>query len=272
MDSDRIILELRKNRKVDPWSELALASIYNETTDVCIIKPKTLFSIGRNGDLDTGAFETIWGVGGNETYLTTNTIDRIVSTSLLDVYVIKVEGHTVTGIGVNAQFTFVVQEVTLNGQTDVSLTTPLARVSRIYNNNGTNLVGAISVFDTTGSSVAGVVSPTSAIHITIVAGEQESEKGATTFSNSDYGIITSISGGNSSRSTALLDFALEVREVGKVFRSIYHWGVSTGSVTINLNPYIVIRKNSDIRIVARTNTNNTEAFSAFNCIFGLVQI
>jgi len=252
---------LKTAQQTDTFSEVALAFIYDTYGDRCIIKPKTLFKFGKNPDLDATVKETIWGTGGDEVYCTDNLINRIVSTSALDTYAVKIEGHTVTGTGVNAQYTFVVQEITLNGTTPVALTTPLARISLTYNNSDSLLVGTVTVFESVATTV----------HMTIIAGEQNGEKCSTTFSNSDYGIITQLTGGNSSKTSALLEFELEIRNPGKIFRRMYRWGVATGSVSINLNPYIVIPKNSDVRIRAVSNTNNTEGFASFNCLFGLVQ-
>lgn len=259
---------LQTSTITNEWANLAIAEIYNTYGDRVIIKPKTLIKFGKNTDIDTGVQETVWQVGGNETYATGNTIDTVVSTSTSDTVAVTIEGHTLSG----SEFTFVSQTATLTGQTDVVLGTPLARVSRLYNDNGTDLVGAVSVFDNTaGSSSAGVVTPAAALHLITATGDNQSEKCATTFSNVDYGIITQFIGGQSSKTNALIEFELQFRPVGKVWRHIYHWGSSSTTVNIVLNPYIIIPKNGDIRIRATSNTANTEIFASFHAIFGLVQ-
>jgi len=251
----------------DQWSNLAIAEILNTYGDIVTIKPKTLFKYGRNLDLDVGIPETIWGTGGNETFVNTNTIDRVVSTDALDSETISIEGHTLSG----SEFTFVVQDITLNGQTPVSLTTPLARCSRIANNNGTDILGLVSVFDTTGTATLGVVTPASAIHCQIELGRNQSQKCQTTFSKSDYGFVTQVTGGPSSKTNALVEYDLQIREVNKVWKTKFQWGSSGSSVVINFAPYLIVPKNADVRIVGISNTNNTEVFASFNCIFGLVQ-
>ena len=258
---------LRVAQKTNEWVELAIDEILDTYGDTVILKPKTLFKYGKNIDLDASVPETIWTVGGDETLLTGNTIDTIVSTDAADVYEVLIEGHTLAA-GV---FTFVVQSVTLTGQTDVALTTPLARCSRISNNNGTDLVGTVTVFDTTGTSSSGVVTPATAIHNEIEIGHQQSQKCQTTFSNTDYGIITAVNGGASAKLTALVEFDLQIKEVNKVWKTKYQWGTSGGSVNTPFSPYLIVPKNSDIRIRATSNTNNTEAFASFNVVFGAVQ-
>ena len=251
------------------WTNLGFAEVFENTGDVLSLKSKTIFKFGRNQDLDSGVFEEIWAQGGIETYATSNSIDTIVSTDALDVYEVIIEGHTLSG----SEFTFVTQTVTLTGQTDVALPTPLARCSRVTKNNGTEFVGLITVFDdTAGSSSSGIVTPVAAIHCEIAEGEQTSQKAATTFSNVDYGFITEVSGGPASRTSALLEFKLQIRKFGKVFLTKYQWGTSGGSVVVQLEPYIIVPKNADIRILGKSNTNNTEAFASFSAIIGEVQV
>ena len=111
-------------------------------------KAKSLIKFGTNGDLDSSVSETIWETGGNEALKTANDIDVVVSTSASDTQSVTIEGHTISG----NDLTFVSQTVNLNGTTNVSLTTPLARANRLVNNNGTDFVGDITVEDN-GTSV-----------------------------------------------------------------------------------------------------------------------
>ena len=59
-------------------------------------KAKSLIEFGRSGNLSAnGDLETIWTVGGNETYVTGNTIAYISSSSASDTEEITIECHTV---------------------------------------------------------------------------------------------------------------------------------------------------------------------------------
>ena len=144
-------------------------------------KAKSLIKFGKSADLSTNGLQTVWTVGGNEVYVSDNTIAYVSSSNALDVQEVTIEGHTITGTGFDQEFTFVVQNVTLNGQTPVALTTPLARTSRMYNNNGQELVGRVVVYENT-TVVGGVPSDATKIHLDIPAGFQSSFKAATPFS------------------------------------------------------------------------------------------
>lgn len=226
-------------------------------------KAKSLVRFGKSASLVTGSLQTVWTVGGNETYVNANLIDSISSSSTLDNKEIYIEGHTVVGTGEDQKFTFVTQRVNLNGQTRVALPIPLARVSLAYNDNGTPLVGRVVVYENT-ALVGGIPSDVTKIHIDIPLGFQESFKGATTFSNGDYYILTGGFGSVSLKQDGAADFYLEIREPGKIFRQVA--GISAtnaGPWTINLDPAVIIPKNCDIRVRVETSANNIVVFTSF---------
>lgn len=226
-------------------------------------KSKSLIKFGKSGELTTGSLQTVWTVGGNETYISTNSIDSISSSSALDTEVIYIEGHTVTGTGTDQQFTFVTQTVQLNGQTRVALPTPLARASMAYNDNGTSLVGRVVVYENT-ALTGGVPTDATKIHLDIPAGLQESFKAATTFSDSDYFILTGGFGSVSLKQDGAADFYLEVRPPGKVFRQVAAISATNaGPWQINLDPAVIVPKNYDVRVRAETSANNLVVFTSF---------
>lgn len=223
-------------------------------------KGKSLIKFGKSAPLATGSLQTVWTVGGNETYVSTNTIDSISSSSALDTQEIYLECHTVDESG---NFTFLTQTVALNGQNRVALPVPVARVSLIYNNNGTNLVGRVVVYENT-TLVGGVPSDVSKIHIDIPQGLQESFKAATTFSSSDYFILTGGFGSVSLKQAGAADFYLEIKEPGKVFRQVAAVSAASASPwNINLDPAVIIPKNCDVRVRVETGTNNVVVFTVF---------
>lgn len=239
--------------------------IQSLTGDVVSIdkKAKSLIKFGKSAELTANTLETVWTVGGNENYVTDNTIEYISSSSASDTQTIKLECHTVTGTGTDSKFTFLVQEVTLNGQTPVALDTPVARVSHAYNSNGTEIVGRITVYENT-SVVGGVPSDATKIHIDIPQGLQGSFKGATTFSDADYYVLTGGFGSVSKKQDAAVDFYLEVREVGGVFIQRAAISASTGGPwDIDLDPAVIIPKNADVRITAETGSNGAVVFGVF---------
>lgn len=227
-------------------------------------KAKSLIKFGKSAALPIGSFQTIWTVGGNEVYVSDNTITHVSSSSALDTQEVTIEGHTVSGTGFDQEFTFVTQNVTTNGQTPVALTTPLARTSRMYNNNGQELVGRVVVYEDT-PVVGGIPSDQTKIHIDIPTGFQSSFKAATTFSNEDYYILTGAYGAVSLKQTAAVDFYLEVRLPGRTFRQVALFTASSsgGAFNVEFDPSIIIPKNSDVRLRCESSSNNAVAFGVF---------
>jgi len=206
-------------------------------------KGKSLIKFGVNSAIQSGVSETVWMVGGNETYPTGNDIDIVTSTSGSDTQDVVIEGHTLSG----SDLTFVTQTATLNGTSDVTLTTPLYRANRMYNNNSADFVGTVTVEDN-GTSV----------HLQAATGNQ-SLKCATSTSSVDYWIITGIEGSVERSTSAVVDFELQVREYGKVFRTRFFFTSDQSGRYIPLSDTpIIVKPNSDIRMIATSNTNSTE--------------
>ena len=227
------------------------------------VNAKSLIKFGKSAALTTGSLQTVWTVGGNETYVNANTIDSISSSSVADQEEIYIEGHTVSGTGFDQQFTFVSFVVNLNGRTRVALPIPLARVSMAYNNNGSPLAGRVVVYENT-ALTNGIPTDVTKIHIDIPLGFQESFKAATTFSNTDYYILTGGFGAVSGKQNGAADFYLEIREPGKVFRQVAAVaGSNSGPWSIDLDPAVVIPKNCDIRVRVDSSSNNLVVFTSF---------
>ena len=223
-------------------------------------KAKSLIKFGKSASLPAGSLQTVWTVGGNETYVDDNTIDSISSSNVNDNQEIYLECHTVDAEG---NFTFLTQTVNLNGQTRVALPVPVARVSMAYNNNGTEIQGRVAVYENT-TLTNGIPTDVSKIHIDIPLGLQESFKAATTFSNTDYFVLTGGFGSVSSKQAGAADFYLELREQGKVFRQVAAISAtSSGPWEIKLDPAVIIPKNADIRVRAETEDNNLVVFTVF---------
>lgn len=213
------------------------------TVDVDVwSKGKSLMKFGRNPDLN-GVTEMVWNTGGIETLKTANDIDNIVSSDAGDNQEVVIEGHTIS----SGDLTFVTQKATLNGTTNVALTTPLARVHRVYNNDSTDFAGTITVIDS-GTST----------NLTIPVGQNQSKKCASAISQNDFYIVTYLSGGVVGSVSANVNFAFQTKQTGKVWRTQYEFNTNTYT-NVELNPCIIVPKNHDFRMVATSDTNNTEA-------------
>ena len=257
---------------IDFWTRQAEAEVFNTYGDVVSVfsKAKSLTKFGAHPSLGTSQ-ETVWSTGANlanESYLSTNGIDKISSSSGSDTVDIKIEGHTVSG-GV---FTFVVQTVTLTGQTAATLSTPLARVSRVYNVDATDLVGSLYVHEADTLS-SGVPTTVAKIHARVPAGENQSFKCATTVSNTDYMFITSAAGACIKKTSGLAEFKLQIREAGGVFRSQFTFAADTdgaSTFSYNFRPYLLLPKNADIRMVATASAASTPVSGSFSGVLASV--
>ena len=206
---------------------------------------------------------TALGSETEETFVADNLIDSIVSSSASDVDLdIVIEGHTVAD-GVT---TFVVQTATLDasdGTTAVALDTPLFRVTRIYNaDTTTKLVGNIYVYeDDTGRTDAKT-------HISIPAGEQKSQKAATTISSSDYWIVTNFSLSVLTTATKYAQARIEVKPTGSSVWLPITQNISctdtTGTIELLKEPYIIVPKNYDVRLAVKTNTSGVAVAGGFS--------
>ncbi len=258
---NRRIYEVPDGRLVQ--AEREIQSTFGDTVSIDK-KAKSLLKFGKSAELSADTIETVWSYGGHEVYVQDNLIDSIVSSNVVDNQEIYLECHTVEGTGADQKFTFMTQTVTLNGQTRVPLPTPVARVSKAYNNNGTELVGAVYVYQET-PLTNGVPQDRTKVHAHIPQGFQQSFKGATTFSNEDYYILTGGFGSVSNKQAASVDFYLEIRTPDKVFRqgAAVSAGSAGGSWDIDLDPCIIIPKNADIRITCETATQGAVVFGSF---------
>lgn len=229
-----------------------ISGTYSDTVSV-EQKAKSLIKFGVNGNIGTTE-EMVWGQGGIETLATGNDIDTISSSNAGDTQSVTIEGHTLSG----SELTFVIQSATLNGQNKVTLTTPLYRSTRMFNNSGTAFAGDIYVYED-GAISSGVPDTAADIHLKASIGDDQSLKCATSVSNLDYWIVTGLTLGVNKSASRAVEFKLQVKEFGKVFRTRFFASCSsdTGSIHIPFDPCIIIPKNSDVRVLATSSGTST---------------
>lgn len=245
---------------MDPWIALAELEVWKEEgIEVSVArKAKQLIKFGRSDEVGSSAYQTLalfkTGVT-DETFATTNAIDSISSSDAADDQDLLIEGHTIDGSG---NLTFVSQPATLNGRTRVALATPLARATRAYNDDATELAGTVYVYEDS-DITDGVPDDGTKSHLTIPIGRQQSYKGATSISADEYWFITGIFASVLRNAGADIDLVLEIREKDKVFRQRPPITLSRGgstTVLINFNPFLIVKANSDVRLRAITLTGS----------------
>lgn len=260
-----------------------ISSTYGDTVSIQS-KAKNLTKFGRTSNADSGVATTIAQFQGsvvNETFVSTNIIDSVVSDSASDTETLVIEGHTIDGSG---NLTFVSQEATLTGTTEVTLGTPLARANRAYVKAGTfaspasDLVGNVYIYDNTDGISAGVPVTAAATKCMIVAGSNQTEKCATSISSADYWLINHITVAipAGAASTVNVEFNFEIRDVanGGVWLPLgVQISLRAGSQSVYqeiVGYETIIPKNHDFRAVALSNTNNTEVLCDVSGVLAIV--
>lgn len=185
----------------------------------------------------------------HEILLTSNGITSIVSEDTGDTMELVVEGHTVAG-GV---FTRVTQTVTMNGRTAVVLDTALGRVELVSNETATEFTGPIYVYEG-GAITLGKPDTDSENHLIIPVGAHGgSEKAALTTEAGEYIFLTSFKGSVLKKTAAVVDIELQTKGRGGVWHHAKRFSVATTGLSSNgptLSPPLIIRPNTDVRVVA----------------------
>ena len=255
----------------DPWVQHAIEVIESTYGDVVSIqdKDKDLLKFGRNQLVNTtkSTLMTLPVGIDNETYVSSNLITQISSSSGSDTGSVTIEGHTSSD---GLTFTFTTQTLTLTGQTAKVLTTPLCRVSRVVNNGSSDLVGSIYVAETD-ALTAGVPQTAAKVHLIVVAGLNNSEKAATTISNNDYYILTGFYSDCLEKTAAFAVIHLEVREAGKTFVNKVDIAANTNANgRYDFKPYLIVPKNSDVRLRATANAAGKDVSGGFSGVLASV--
>jgi len=265
------------------YSENEIYRSYGDFVSVAA-KGKSLLKFGKNAIVGT-AWTTIQEFQGseiNETFLTTNGITHVVSDDAGNTMSVDIEGHT---IDANGLLTFSIQTVTLQGLTPVPLTTPLRDATRIAVKNGTfaspavDMQASSNVYVYEGGAVTdGVPNTASETHLLMTADalkpNNQSFKASTSISNVDYAIVHTVYADVNKKTTASVDFRLEVRELGGVWRPKFERTLISTSVqeqTFLLQPHTIVPPNSDVRIVALSSVANTSITAGFNSYLAIIE-
>lgn len=228
-------------------------------------KDKALTKYGQNALLGTSEATIMQLPAGidNETYVSTNIIDSISTNDSDAAGSVRVEGHY---LDADSNFIFHVQFPTLDGQNEVTLSQPLARISRLRKVAGSTVLAASKLvygYDNTGVTLAsGVPDVDAQVHIIMDSNEGTSLKGASTISSSDFYLIEGLLLGVNKKTTANVDFRLKVREQnGDFITSIPPITLtnSIGSRYFPLPELEIVPANADFKIVTISSATNTEA-------------
>ena len=236
-------------------------------------KDKALTKYGENALLGTSEATVMQLPAGidNETYVSTNIIDSISTNDADAAGSLRVEGHY---LDADNNFIFHVQFPTLNGQSEVALSQPLARISRLRKVAGSTVLAASKLvygYDNTDVTLAsGVPNVDAQVHIIMDSNEGTSGKGASTISNNDFYFIEGLLLGVNKKTTATVDFRLRVREQGGDFITTIPKITltnTTGSRYFPLPEIEIVPSNADFKVTSVSSASNTEATCG---VFGIL--
>ena len=199
---------------------------------------------------------------------TTNAIDTLSSSDAGDTQDVIVEGHYFSG----SDLIFTVQSTTLNGQNKVTLTQPLARATRFFNNSGTDFAGTIYCYEDS-AITNGVPDDINTIHLQGTGTDNQSFKAATAISFQDYWLITQLYAVVNEKTAGTVDFKFQIAEQNKVFRTRVPGSASSDgpAFAVKLNPVLIVRPNSDFRISAVASAANTSVEAWANGYLAIVK-
>jgi hypothetical protein len=243
--------------------ELAQLEIYKTYGHRTTINRKTLRKYGRSTDVGTTEIDiNSWNVTATptETLPSTNAIDSISSSNAADTaVVVYIEGMTIS----SGVLTFVSQTKTLNGQSKVTLDTPLARCTRVR----CAAVGDIYVYQDS-AITAGVPNDLSKVHNKVLAAENTSLKAGTSIASTNYFILTHYwATMGKAAGSAAVDVRVKIANLddeilGNNFYTDDIWAVSLDSPLEQLVlPYEIIKPNSDI-VMTGVASSGTQAINA----------
>ena len=203
--------------------------------------------------------EDIWLYGGIKTYSTTADIDTLTSSNANDTVDIVIEG-------LDENWDAVTQTATLNGQTDVPLTTPLIRVNAMYNDSGTALVGNVYLF-VHGETSGGVPTTATTIRRYIAIGYDRSLQSHISIPRYHVGVVTGLCYSIGGKKAGYTTFKFYKRAFGKVWltedpRDLGTTG--TSSVDCHLPVPIILSPKSDFRVTANTSTADITGSAAIS--------
>lgn len=234
-----------------------------------VTKKTFIHKFGHAGEIDVAdTFVPIWdGAGvltaGNRdyNYSITNDINTVSSSNVADTHDLEIQG-------LDINYELITQTVTLNGQNKVTLTTPLLRVFRMFNNNSSDFAGNIYCYVDTAISV-GVPTDTTKIRAIINNGNNQTlmalytvPAGKTAYMR-DYYVALLRSADNQSR------VKLWSRLEGKVFRLKHQIAVSnrgTSAYQHRFEEPEVFTEKTDIYLSADADANDTEVSGGFDIV------
>ena len=246
------------------WLDNAVKEIKSSYGHIVAIRPKSLHKFGRATSLGTSETE-INSINQNETYVATNAIDTLSCSSADNTHLVYVEGMTIS----DGVISFEAQTATLNGQSKVTLDTPLYRVTRMENRGSAILDGDVYAYEDT-AITGGVPDDLSKVHNQIIAADGQSLRAGTTIASNNYFIVTRLRASVNKKTSAFADIKFKVRGYDQTFLTKQVFTLSTSAqpfVEIAAEPHFIIPPRTDIYVTATCSTTGVDVSAGFDGYF-----
>lgn len=217
---------------------------------------------GENPDVD--AAEDLWSQGGTYTFSSTANIDSVSSSDNGDT-------QDITILGLNVNFEFVEQTITLTGQATKALDTDLIRVFRSFNANSSNFAGDVYIYINGATVAAGVPQTATDIRAFIAAGDNQTLMAIYTVPAGQTGYLFNYGTSLSKLSPATaLTCSIRIRPFESVFLVKDRGAAATTGATNYKREFkvpLVLPEKTDIKIIIDTVSQaNTGVSGSFDII------
>jgi len=195
------------------------------------------------------------------TYSTSAAIDTLSSDNAADT------GIDIQVDGLDANWAPVTQTVTLNGQTQVTLQTPLIRVYRLKNISATELTGIVYCYENV-TATGGVPDDQTKIRAGITPGNNQSLMAVYTVPAGYTAYLYNMNFWPAKRLAAIIEFEVYRREFGGVFQKKHVASLNTQGGTMSLR-YIfpeIFPEKTDIEVRAATDSTGVGAAAIFELL------
>ncbi len=226
-----------------------------------VAKHSSIIIRGHNTDIDTGAEEDLWEAGGTIAYLTSAETMDIVSTSTNDASPSGTGGRTVLVSGVDGDYNAITETVALNGTTDVETTATFLRVNSIV------LLTAGST-STHAGNITATASSAATVQCEADAGEGISQNSQYTvaLNTTFYLVHLELNAAKISGASPEIEFRGLARQLNlsadAPFLQLFDKKMDTAvqdELDVMLPFPFKAPQKTDIKMVATTDSNNTEA-------------
>lgn len=243
---------------MDDWFNFAAAEIYQTYGDKVEMSRKSLHKYGRGANLGTSETDINY-LSRNEVYVDSNVIDTLSSSNAGDAQIMCVEGLTLNG----GKSDFITQQVLLDGQNKVPLSTPLCRATRLHNLSLAATVGDVYVYQDS-AITGGVPDNLDLVHNVMSALDQVSLKAATSVATNNYFLMLGWYADVAKKTAASADIRLKVARSGGHFATqMVREANNDKGIDVTFAPYLIVRPTSDIALTSIASTTGVDIAAGF---------